>query len=61
MILLEATLCSNKIPKKGTEGNSNWKEKTYTGLTGNTFKDRWNQHNSDMRNVRQNLASMSGT
>jgi hypothetical protein len=22
---------------------------TYTGLTGNTFKNRWNKHNSDMR------------
>ena len=28
-------------------GNS----ETYTGLTCNTFKDRWNQHNSDIRNV----------
>ena len=27
------------------------KSETYTGLTGNTFKERWNQHNSDMRNV----------
>ena len=26
-------------------GNS----ETYTGLTGNTFKDRWYKHNSDIR------------
>ena len=27
------------------------KSETYTVLTGNTFKERWNQHNSDMRNI----------
>ena len=26
------------------------KEETYTGMTGNTFKDRWNGHKSDTRN-----------
>ena len=28
------------------------KVETYTGLTGNRFKDRWNKHRSDMRNVK---------
>ena len=26
------------------------KEETYTGMTGNTLKDRWNGHKSDTRN-----------
>jgi hypothetical protein len=30
------------------------KEETYTGMTGNTFKDRWNGHKSDTRNHSDN-------
>ena len=26
------------------------REETYNGITGNTFKDRWNGHKSDTRN-----------
>jgi hypothetical protein len=28
-----------------------WAHETYTGLTANTFKDRWYGHNADMNNT----------
>ena len=35
----------------------NGKEETYTGLTGGTFKKRWDRHNFDFRHEKQEGAT----
>ena len=43
-------LTDNVVYRDSVTETVSGKTETYTGLTGNTFKERWYKHNSDMRN-----------
>ena len=54
-------LTDNIVYKATVTETVSGKKETYTGLTGNRFKERYNGHNTDMRNSKdKNKTKLSG-